>query len=175
MIKRLPKEKYQDFELDFHYQSYWFYDVIRELDDDIMVLKFLKTKVDKAISRKFVDKLYASHYENAEAYGYFVDDGLAGVLEINFESWNQRVRITECIVFDRFLRKGIGSKLMAFGEERAKALNARAMVLETQTSNVRAIDFYRNCGFSLIGTDLHAYSNADCEKREVRIEMGKIV
>ena len=32
---------------------------------------------------------------------------------------------------------------------------------------------YRRNGYQIIGFDLYAYSNADPERREVRIEMGK--
>ena len=47
------------------------------------------------------------------------------------------------------------------------------IVLETQSCNERAIAFYRRNGFEVIDFDLYAYSNADPERREVRIEMGK--
>lgn len=50
---------------------------------------------------------------------------------------------------------------------------ARMIVLETQSCNKKAIDFYMKHGFSLIGLDMYAYSNEDPEKHEVRLEMGK--
>ena len=46
------------------------------------------------------------------------------------------------------------------------------LVLETQTNNATAIDFYLRFGFDLIGLDTAAYSNDDVRKREVRVEMG---
>ena len=36
-----------------------------------------------------------------------------------------------------------------------------------------AIAFYRKHGFEMIGFDLYAYSNADPERHEIRVEMGK--
>ena len=47
------------------------------------------------------------------------------------------------------------------------------IVLETQTCNEKAINFYLRNGFSLIGFDLYSYTNSDPERKEVRIEMGK--
>lgn len=47
------------------------------------------------------------------------------------------------------------------------------LVLETQTCNRRAIDFYRKNGFAPIGFDLCSYSDEDRERTEVRLEMGK--
>ncbi len=46
------------------------------------------------------------------------------------------------------------------------------LVLETQSCNAPAIDFYVKNGFILIGFDSTAYSNEDVVKKEVRIEMG---
>jgi ribosomal protein S18 acetylase RimI-like enzyme len=54
----------------------------------------------------------------------------------------------------------------------AKQKGARMLVLETQTNNVTAIDFYLRFGFDLIGLDTAAYSDDDVGKREVRLEMG---
>ena len=46
------------------------------------------------------------------------------------------------------------------------------LVLETQTCDVPAINFYLKFGFELIGFDAAAYSNEDVEKKEVRLELG---
>jgi hypothetical protein len=46
------------------------------------------------------------------------------------------------------------------------------LVLETQTCDVPAINFYLKFGYELIGFDTAAYSNEDIEKREVRLELG---
>jgi ribosomal protein S18 acetylase RimI-like enzyme len=54
----------------------------------------------------------------------------------------------------------------------ANEKGARMLVLETQTCNVAAIDFYLKFGFELIGFDAAAYSNQDIEKKEVRLELG---
>lgn len=47
-------------------------------------------------------------------------------------------------------------------------------VLERQSCNENAIAFYRKNGFVIIGFDVYSYQNADPERREIRIEMGKI-
>ena len=54
----------------------------------------------------------------------------------------------------------------------AKEKAARMLVLETQTNNADAIDFYLRFGFQLIGLDVAAYTNDDIAKREVRLELG---
>jgi ribosomal protein S18 acetylase RimI-like enzyme len=62
--------------------------------------------------------------------------------------------------------------LMNHGVKIAKEKGARMLVLETQTNNETAIEFYLNFGFKLIGLDIAAYSNEDVEKKEIRLEMG---
>ena len=62
---------------------------------------------------------------------------------------------------------------MAAMTEAAKASGARMIVLETQSCNTGAIDFYEKNGFEIIGFDMYSYSNTDPERHEIRIEMGK--
>ena len=90
------------------------------------------------------------------------------------EGWNNRFRISNICVFDHSKRNsGIGTKLMETMQREAVSRKARMIVLETQSCNEAAIVFYRKNGFTIIGLDLYAYSNADPEQHEVRIEMGK--
>lgn len=48
----------------------------------------------------------------------------------------------------------------------------RMVILETQSCNVAAIDFYRSQGMDLVGVLTCDYSNNDMERKEVRFEMG---
>lgn len=54
----------------------------------------------------------------------------------------------------------------------ARERGARMLVLETQTWDVPAIDFYLAFRFKLVGFDVAAYSNEDVERKEVRLELG---
>ena len=54
----------------------------------------------------------------------------------------------------------------------AKERGARMIVLETQSCNTKAIEFYLKRGYEFIGFDTTAYSNEDIEKNEVRLELG---
>jgi streptothricin acetyltransferase len=51
----------------------------------------------------------------------------------------------------------------------------RAIVCETQNTNVPAIDFYRHIGFTLEGIDLSFYTNDDYLNGEVAIFMKKLI
>ena len=89
------------------------------------------------------------------------------------ESWNNRFRITNLLVFEGFRGRGIGKRLIQRAEEAAKARGARMLILETQTCNRKAVDFYLAIGFRPIGFDLFCYSNRDPDMEEVRLEMAK--
>lgn len=64
---------------------------------------------------------------------------------------------------------------MDFAKEQAKAKDARAIILETQSCNTKAIAFYRKQGFFLAGFNSCEYSNADIEKKEIRMEFAYIL
>jgi ribosomal protein S18 acetylase RimI-like enzyme len=51
----------------------------------------------------------------------------------------------------------------------------RSIVLETQTTNVPAIAFYRACGYALQGIDLSFYGNDDLQRGEVAVFMKKAI
>lgn len=70
--------------------------------------------------------------------------------------------------------KGVGMLPRNAISDAAKASGARMSVLETQSCNKNAIAFYRKNGFEIIGFDVYSYQNADPERHEIRIEMGKI-
>ena len=112
--------------------------------------------------------------EDPAAFGAFEGGTLLGFVEGSPESWNNRYRISNICVFENAERsRGIGTALMAAIQNAAAATGARMIVLETQTCNEAAIAFYKKNGFSIIGLDLYSYSNADPERHEVRLEMGK--
>ena len=56
---------------------------------------------------------------------------------------------------------------------RRKTYLARALILECQNTNTKAIDFYIKNEFELIGFDLEAYTKDQGNSIEIRLEMGK--
>ena len=82
------------------------------------------------------------------------------------------------LMLEQAIRSGEPAVLVtitASGGSSPRGAGARMLVLETQSCNDPAICFYRKMGFSLIGFDLTAYSQADVEKKEVRLEFARPV
>ena len=123
--------------------------------------------------KTFTDHLFGEWLENPIAFGAFYHNRLIGVVEGSLESWNNRFRIANLLVWDDFRNQGIGKTLIQKAEEAAKNSNARMLVLETQTCNRKAVDFYLAMGFRPIGFDLFCYTNSDPDSGEVRLEMAK--
>lgn len=169
-ITLLDKNKYKDFTLEFKYTSKYYYDIEVEAEE-IFSIKLVKKTFDKEKTKSFTGNLYDEWLENPYAF-MLTDNGKPlGYLEVDIESWNNRLRISELLILEEYRYLGYGSILIDKAKEIAKEKNAREIILETQSCNSKAIDFYIKNGFSVNGIDLSCYSNDDISKKEVRLEM----
>lgn len=168
-IRQLDKEKWKNYELKFSYTTNGYYSFVVNQWNFELVFHSYKTSMNKT----FTDYLFSEWLERPIAFGAFYNNQLVGIIECSFESWNNRFRITNLLVWDNYRNKGIGKILIQKAEEVAKSTKARMIILETQTCNEKAIKFYTKMGFKPIGFDLFCYSNNDPKKEEVRLEMGK--
>ncbi|MBE0700097.1 MAG: GNAT family N-acetyltransferase, partial [Acholeplasmataceae bacterium] len=88
------------------------------------------------------------------------------------ETWNNLYRIHNFNVEKKYRRQGIGKQLFDHVIENAKKEGCRAIILEVQSCNAPAIEFYMNRGLHFVGLNTLCYTNKDIENREVRLEMG---
>ena len=152
-IRQLENAQYAGRRFTARYQTNGYYEITAAEGG----FRIAYTPFEAPAARSFDDVMFDEWLEAPVAFGAFERDVLLGFAEGSMESWNNRFRISNLCVFDKA----------------ARARGARMLVLETQSCNEAAIAFYRKNGFSVIGFDLYAYSNAAPERREVRIEMGK--
>lgn len=75
-------------------------------------------------------------------YGYFKDDELAGVIEV--ESTDGYIDINSLVVHPRFFRRGIGRKLVEFTFNR---FDTPLFIVETGVMNGPATTLYKKLGF----------------------------
>ena len=170
VIKKLNVFDYQGKKIHVEYDTTGYYEI--EKKDFGFAVSYQKFYcVEK---RCFDDTMFAPWLENPIAYGAFINNSLVGYIEGFHEKWNNRFRISNICVFNKQYRNlNIGHCLILKMEAIAKEINARMIVLETQSCNENAIAFYQKNGFEMIGFDLYSYSNDDPNKKVVRIEMGK--
>lgn len=176
-IVHLPKEKWKGTITPISYTTETYYDVIMKQTEkgfhiEIEKKDFTEPVTHSAEEYDYPDQLYADYYENAFAWGVVVDDELVAAIETDQELWSNRLRITELWIADPYQKKGIGHALIEIAKEQARRERRRAVILETQSCNVNAIDFYMHEGFTLIGMDTCCYQNHDLQRKEVRLEFG---
>ena len=169
-IVKLDPKKYAGQKFTARYITNGYYDIVRTTGGfDIEYKRF-----DAPVERSFDDTFFGEWLENPVAFGAFENGEIIGYVEGSAESWNNRFRISNVVVFDNENRKrGVGTLLMNAIMKKAEEAKARMIVLETQSCNETAIAFYKSQGFEIIGFDLYSYSNDDPARHEVRIEMGK--
>jgi ribosomal protein S18 acetylase RimI-like enzyme len=134
--------------------------------------KLVLTPLPKPTQKRFEDQLFAEHVEEPRAFAATYNGKQIAWIELGYQKWNNRMRIWELLVKKEYRGKGIGTQLMQHAIKLAEEKGARMLVLETQSCNVKAIQFYLKHGYELIGFDTTAYSNQDIEKNEVRLELG---
>jgi len=177
----LPKEEWKSVPIMMRYTTEEYYDLETSGGKDGFQVQMVKKKFDTPVTHTpeeydFPDSLYQDHWEKAEAFGIVSEkDGqkeLLACIEICPEEWSNRLMVTELWVADQLHRQGIGTRLMNVAKEQARLQGRRAIILETQSCNVRAIAFYLSQGFELIGFDSCCYTNIDVERQEVRFDFG---
>lgn len=181
-IVPLPRESWKGAVVPIRYTTNAYYDLELTESGDAFLARMVKKPFETPVTHSpeeydFPDKLYQDHWEKAEAYGILSEEtgALIACIEICPEEWSNRLMVTELWVADRFHRRGFGTRLMDLAKEKAREQGRRAIILETQSCNVRAIAFYRSQGFRLIGFDACCYANNDVARHEIRFNFGFIL
>ncbi len=178
-IVALPKEQWKGTPIPMATRNDSYYDLeISPLNHDGCTVSIVRKPAEQEIVHTpeeydFPDGLYQDHWEKAEAYGVVGTGGeMLACIEVCPEEWSNRLMVTELWVSEGLRRKGIGKRLMDKAKEIAVSQKRRAVILETQSCNTKAIGFYLSQGFELIGFDTCCYTNNDIGRREVRINLG---
>lgn len=171
-IIELDKDQYQTYTIEDKYVTKYLHLVkIKKAKGIHIYIK--KKRIFRNKDRTISMKLFEDYVENAQAFGIFERKKLIAVIEGALETWNNTYRILNLYVTRRHRKEGFGSALFEHMESIAKTLNARAMVLEVQSCNDPAINFYEKHGLHFVGLNTIAYTNEDVQNKEVRLEFGK--
>jgi len=171
-IRRLDPEDLVEKAIVFQYDSPGHFRVSIAERDNGWTIDLTRQVFPEKFHKRETEQLVTKYKGSSEIYGAFVEGREAGLIQLEYQEWNRSVRVWDIDVALEFRRKGIGKALMDLCKARSLELGARRIVLETQTSNLRAIEFYKAMGFQLVGLDASNYSNDDVDKCEVRLEMS---
>ena len=172
-IIELDKENFDYHELHYLYSSDEHYRVEVRDNDRGFSFDFIRENLPQTYYHDSYDVLFSDCWQDVNAYGIRKDDSdeIIAYLEVSREEWNDRLRITNLLVREDYRGCGLGSVLVEKAKSIAENENRRIIVLETQSCNVPAIDFYKKQGFVFAGTNIYFYSNVDISEDEVMIEM----
>ena len=110
---------------------------------------------------------YLGYLSQGYSFGAYQQGRLVAFAISETIPWSRSLRIWEFQVMQGFRRQGIGRALMNTVVNKAVQDKFRIVFLETQNTNVNAIRFYRQMGYSLEALDLSLYTNHDVENGEV--------
>jgi len=171
-ITGLSAEDYRLYQLKDRYITDSYYEISVKRELEAWKIQLYLSPLEKPLEKTYTGRLFEDHIEEPRAFAAVLNGEQVGWIELGYEKWNNRMRVWEFLVRERFRRKGIGAALMKYAVGVAKQRGARMLVLETQSCDVPAIRFYVEQGFDLIGFDLAAYSNDDINRKEIRLEFG---
>lgn len=171
-IVELDREKYQNYELDFDYESDYYYDLITEKTDNSFNFSFVKKKFEKTFHKgKDIEKLFEPFWEEVMCFAIMDGDKPVAVAETCIEGWCNRRRLVDLWVHPDYRRRGYAKALMNRVKQQAIENENRCLILEAQSCNDHALSFYFSEGFTIGGFNCCEYSNEDVEKKEVRLEL----
>ncbi len=171
-IVELVKEGNYLREIESTYSTSHYYDVSINCKPTSWNIQLILRAFDTTVEKAYHGRLFEDHIQEPRVFVAIQGGRQVGWIELGYDKWNNRMRVWEFLVEDRSRRKKTGTLLMNKAVEIAKQKQARMLVLETQTNNADAINFYLQFGFHFVGIDVAAYSNNDLAKKEVRLELG---
>ncbi|GGD96497.1 GNAT family N-acetyltransferase [Paenibacillus nasutitermitis] len=116
------------------------------------------------------DEDYSDYIDSSDRIVYlaWAENQVVGRIVLT-RNWNKYALVEDIAVDKNYRGHGVGRKLI----ERAKrwAVNGGmpGIMLETQSNNVNACQFYKSCGFVIGGLDLHLYQGIDKSNDEIAI------
>ncbi len=170
-ITELAKEDNYLRKIESTYPTSHYYDVSVDCKPASWNIQLILRAFDTTVEKAYHGRLFEDHIQEPRVFAAMQGGRQVGWIELGYDKWNNRMRVWEFLVEDRSRRQRIGTLLMNKAVEIAKQKKARMLVLETQTNNADAINFYLQFGFHFVGIDIAAYSNDDIAKKEVRLEL----
>lgn len=118
-------------------------------------------------------KMYNEVIKHGLSFGAYDYNKLVGIIIVEEVKWNNSFNIANLMVSEEYRGKGIGSQLIDKVTYKALERKIRIISLETQSTNMPSIKFYKKNGFKLEALDLSLYTNNDLERKEVAFIMKK--
>jgi len=172
IIKQKDSKDYRNRKLLYEYYSDFYFDIVPLFGNNGGSIKLERKPFIQSFHKRVEEDVFPEFLENPVIFSADLNEIEAGLIVVANE-WYKTIRIWNINIFPEFRQRGVGSALIKKVTEYAKSRKARRIVLETQSSNFPAINFYLSHDFYLCGLDTTCYSNNDIQKKEVRLEFCK--
>lgn len=169
-IIKIDKETLKDKNISYSYTSNAYYDVKRERDSFFKIELVYRLR-SQALEKTIDSFLFPDHFNDVSVFALMEHGVRVGLIQLAVEDWTQRLRICDIYVEKESQGSGFGKQLIQIAKRIARENNYRQIVLEAQSTNTQAIEFYQSQGFEVAGLDLSHYLPEHVEKEEFRIEM----
>jgi streptothricin acetyltransferase len=150
------------------YDTYEIYQVEKTASDGLMRFDFRLVQLEQPLHDDFFwdfseeeIQIWNKVLPQGYSFGAYRAGELVGLAVGEVWPEKRRARVWEFHVRPEYQRMGIGRALMERVLERARQDHLALVMLETQNTNVRAIRFYRQMGFSLEAIDIGHYFPSD--------------
>lgn len=116
---------------------------------------------------------YRGFLRHGFSLGAYDGRRLVGLALVEARPEERGLWVWEFGVREEFRRQGIGTALLRELERRARAHGFRTIGLETQTTNVPAMDFYARNGYTVDRVDPGLYPRRLTARGEIAVLLGK--
>jgi streptothricin acetyltransferase len=87
------------------------------------------------------------------------NERLVGLVELDIQYWNNTVSLANLMIDHDFRGQGLGRRLWFRALDFARQSDVRAIMIETQNTNIAACKFYVRMGCQLVGINDAQYTN----------------
>ena len=168
-IELLDEKAFKNYPIPIIYDSDEYYDLIFEKGDPLKIELKLKKRSQTYHHQKDdpSERLYQDWLTKARAFGIFDKDKLIGAIEVG-DDYSGRLVVNLLWIDPAYRHNKLATALMDHIKKIMFDEHYRAIILETQSCNTKAIAFYLKQGFQFAGFDNSCYSNHDLKRHEVR-------
>ncbi|MHA7943975.1 GNAT family N-acetyltransferase [Formosa sp. 3Alg 14/1] len=118
-----------------------------------------KTDIDSYISKTYKKETILEEFNNQKVlYHLIYSDGvIAGFSKIELDTTNKNItdlsitKLDRIYLLEAFHGKQLGAKLFQFNVELSKKQHQNGIWLAVWTENQKAVNFYQNMGFKIVG------------------------
>lgn len=178
-LTSIEELKQSGFDFQSEYESTEIFRPYKVENEDEVVIGMKREKLPSPFKKELVTNIdidlawYGEILKKGLSWAFAVDDSVIGFIIIDKYEWNNSLHIVHIEVKPKFRDLGVGKRLLEKAYYQGIDEEVRIISVETQSTNVRAMDFYRRNGYIVDSIDVSLYSNNDLETGDVAVFMKR--